>query len=99
MSVRFFHFRNKDEEGSPRTRGGFTVAYEFDEGTDSVTRWALTRCSDKENFCRKTGRTVSEGRLRSPKQSFRLASPVSEKAFLASVAQQDVKYLLSRMRG
>ena len=47
-------------------KGGVTVAYELSEGT---LRYAIARCSNNDNFCRKTGRTLAAGRLKSDRLS------------------------------
>jgi len=47
-------------------KGGVTVAYELVDGT---LRYAVARCSERDNFCRKTGRTLAAGRLKSDRLS------------------------------
>ncbi len=81
--IRFLHVRPQ-QDGKPTTRGGVTVAYVFNPEMDQVDHWAYARCSSKDNFCRKTGRIIAEGRLHSPRQSRKIL-PCSEKAFIASV--------------
>ena len=43
-------------------KGGTTVAWQYDDAHQKII-YALAHCSDKDNFCRKTGRAVSSGRL------------------------------------
>ena len=83
--IRFLHHRPLSEDGKPKARGGYTIAYDVDE-KDQVARWASARCSTKDNFCKATGRTVSSGRLVS-KTKVRRIVPVSEKAFISSIIQ------------
>lgn len=61
-SVRFLHIRNIEdkETGSKALKGGKTLAYCI-EG-DQMT-YAVAECGRKENYCRRTGRLISEGRL------------------------------------
>lgn len=47
--------------------GGATIAYQ--EVSPGKIVVAMSLCSRKDNFCRKTGRTISNGRLKSPSQS------------------------------
>lgn len=50
----------------PANKGGITIAYEV---TDGVLRYAGAVCSERDNFCRKTGRTLAGGRLKSDRFS------------------------------
>ena len=69
-SVKFVHLREMDmESGCPLPQGGITVAFtlvkerEEPEGTDLY--WAArAECSQRDNFCKKTGRSIATGRLR-----------------------------------
>jgi hypothetical protein len=45
-------------------KGGLTIAYEEDEDHKVVT-FAIARCHERDNFCRRTGRVKAEGRLKS----------------------------------
>lgn len=58
---RFMHFRHTNN-GQVNSRGGATVAYQVDKN-NNVTKFAIARCSDKDNYCRKTGRNLANGRL------------------------------------
>jgi len=64
--TKFIHFRNVDdtETGTTATKGGVTVA--FSEGEGHLT-YAVAHCSPRDNYCRKTGRAIAEGRLKAGK--------------------------------
>lgn len=67
---KFLHIRPQtDQEPNfpVSNKGGATVAYEVEENT---LRYAIARCSKNDNFCRKTGRTLAAGRLKSDRLSF-----------------------------
>lgn len=69
-SVKFVHLREIDmDSGQPLPQGGITVAFtlvkerENPEGTDLY--WAArAECSQRDNFCKKVGRSIATGRLR-----------------------------------
>jgi hypothetical protein len=51
-------------------RGGVTVAYVLyhnERNNTLVIDFATAECSDKDNYCRATGRAIASGRLQSPK--------------------------------
>lgn len=56
--------------------GGATVAYrELDAET---IIYAVAICSEKDNYCKKTGRTIATGRLKSPKHAVTVKASFSE---------------------
>lgn len=57
--TKFVHVR---PEGSDNRQGGFTIAFNHNEGSNEVS-FAVARCNAKDNFCRATGRRIAEGRL------------------------------------
>lgn len=66
--TKFAHFRDRDFAyvGGPlKLKGGCTAAY-FE--ADGVVTFSVARCNDNENFNRKIGRAVAEGRLLKGKQ-------------------------------
>lgn len=63
MSIRFLHIREQFN-GALLGKGGTTVAYEEDVGT---IRFAVAKCSPRDNYCRKTGRAIAIGRLNANK--------------------------------
>jgi len=65
MSIHFMHVRKFNKEtGEVDVKGGTTYAFDIDETDGNVVIcYAEARCNDlKQNFCRKIGRQVSEGR-------------------------------------
>jgi hypothetical protein len=68
-SIRFLHIRNLHNENNGddsyiSCKGGTTVAYEVD---DDTIRFAVAKCSIRDNYCRKTGRAIATGRLNTGK--------------------------------
>lgn len=66
MSTKFLHIRPTTDNFQFHNKGGTTVAYEVEE---NEMRFALAKCSKNDNFCRKTGRTLAAGRLKSDRLS------------------------------
>lgn len=67
--MRFLHIRNRhgdDQNYEVTTKGGITVAYEVVNNGDEV-HMATAKCSIRDNYCRKTGRTIAEGRFNAGK--------------------------------
>lgn len=71
---KFAHFRNFNESGDVfgnviEVKGGVTVAYEEteDRNGNEIVTYAVAHCSPRDNFCRKTGRVIAEGRLKAGK--------------------------------
>ncbi|RLD76699.1 MAG: hypothetical protein DRJ07_15860 [Bacteroidetes bacterium] len=56
MKTLIRHFHN------PLTRGGTTIALLVDDKTKRVMGRGLAICSDKDQFCRKTGRILASER-------------------------------------
>lgn len=66
--VKFIHLRNFNADGSVATRGGITIAYrEERDDNGPVARYAAAYCSERDNYCRSTGRAIAQGRLDSKK--------------------------------
>lgn len=67
---RFLHIRNPayldDLTITNANKGGKTIAYDVN---GDILRYAVAHCSDNDNFCRKTGRTLAAGRLKSDRLS------------------------------
>lgn len=63
--VKFVHIREYDNRGNEYPRGGMTVAFQrvkSEQGKDLY--WvSKAMCSARDNFCKKTGRSIAEGRL------------------------------------
>lgn len=85
--INFVHVRRQETTGYPlfriytATTGGFTVAYKFDDDNRLII-YNNARCSYKDNFCKKTGRTLSAGRLSSiPERAGFLTSSISYDQF------------------
>lgn len=81
----FFHHRLVNEEGRILSRGGATLcAIESvipgkADGPHGLT-WGVTRCHEKDAYCKRTGRVKSEGRARSKKFSFSTELMITEVA-------------------
>ena len=61
--MRIIHFRAFDDDGNVLANCGATVAVErITEGNMFVYSFAI--CSPRDNFNRKIGRTIAEGRMR-----------------------------------
>jgi hypothetical protein len=58
--MKYYHHRIKDDDGQPFVKGGLTFAYEIEEGRCFYT---FARCSRKDNFCKRIGRKIAEGRF------------------------------------
>lgn len=62
--VKYHHIRNWDYNNETVSNlGGLTVAYRIDNDS-GVISYALAKCAENENFCRKTGREIALGRLK-----------------------------------
>lgn len=57
--MKFMHIRIM-VDGKPATKGGGTICYAL---MDEHVVFSVAVCSVKDNFCRKIGRQVSEGRF------------------------------------
>lgn len=62
-SIRFLHVR-AIQNGQVQSRGGETYAYRAI--APNRVEYAVARCSDKDNFVKRFGRTIAAGRLASP---------------------------------
>lgn len=60
--IKFFHVRNKEQIG----KGGITYALELDDKY-TVLRMAKAVCNPKDNFNKRVGRVMAQGRLNSPR--------------------------------
>lgn len=65
--IKFAHIRTLNKVGhlsSPH--GGTTYAYELDND-NNVIGYAIAKCHEKDNFCKRVGRIKAEGRMKSKK--------------------------------
>ena len=62
MTTKFIHIRARRINGSVLEKGGITVAYDFDPYT-RIARFAVAHCSKRDNYCKRIGRDVAQGRL------------------------------------
>ena len=69
--VFFRHIRNINGDGTVSNRGGATIA--FREIEPGVIKMAMALCSNRDNFCRKTGRIISGGRMNSEVESINVS--------------------------
>jgi hypothetical protein len=70
--IKFAHFRNlQDTWGGQEVsiKGGYTACYEEVQTSETARTLAFTlaKCNNHENFNKKIGRAVSEGRLKAGK--------------------------------
>jgi hypothetical protein len=67
MSIHFLHVRKQDAQGNLSTKGGTTFAFDVEDSADGVSVnvvYSEARChGDKQNFSRRIGRAVAEGRF------------------------------------
>lgn len=59
--MKYLHLRNI-KNGKALSKGGVTVAYEAPLPEENTIKIAIAYCSDSDNFSRKIGRAVAEGR-------------------------------------
>ena len=74
----FIHYRKFDRMGQIKAKGGLTLAIKSDGEYVYV---ATAKCGQKDNFDRKLGRTIAEGRLNSgsPEHTHTLKLPPDTK--------------------
>lgn len=60
----FMHYRKYNRQGQIESRGGLTLAVNLDGRAIHV---AMAECGRKDNFDRKRGRMIAEGRLNNDK--------------------------------
>lgn len=64
--TKFMHVRNHVGEGDVETKGGVTIAYTEEAVPEGIrVIFATAVCSSRDNYCRRTGRVIAEGRLQS----------------------------------
>ena len=78
--VKFIHLREhefSEKYNRPvnAVKGGVTVAFISDE---SGVKFAVSICHEKDNYCKRTGRVKSEGRLKSKKVHVILRETIPE---------------------
>ena len=78
MDAKFIHLRNRDNNNRVTVKGGTTVAFTYENG---IVRFALAKCHERDNFCRRTGRVKAEGRLKSARYVREILVPVEQKPF------------------
>jgi hypothetical protein len=81
--VLFQHIRDK-----AKPNGGVTIAIEVTDINNEphATAWAVSRCHEKDNFCKRTGRVKSEGRLRSQHYRHPTIHPAPLKPFMEALS-------------
>ena len=60
--LKFFHFRSEQGKGS------VTIGYEVNLETKTVT-FTVAHCAPHDNFCRRIGRDICQGRFRKPQKN------------------------------
>lgn len=61
MTTRFAHIRYENHNGDIIPRGGWTYAYKF--LPDGKIAAARSQCSSIDNYCRRIGRDICQGRM------------------------------------
>ncbi len=92
--VHFIHLRrlSADERGvDVAAKGGVTIAYELNDR--KVVKYATARCSDKDHYCKATGRAKAGGRLNSPRFFIELESPMPVEEFHTFVTVSSGDYV------
>lgn len=74
--MRHIHINYSSGDKSIYNLGGTTIAYR--ELTTNTIIFAVARCSWEDNYCKKTGRNISAGRLKSEKHSYVANLSISE---------------------
>lgn len=59
--TKFIHIRRGIGAGL-QEKGGATIAYEFNPDTRQA-QYAVAKCSTRDNYCKKIGRDIAQGRL------------------------------------
>ncbi len=94
----FMHYRKFNRLGQVMGKGGLTLAIQCEGNQISV---GMAHCSTKDNFNKKLGRTVAEGRLRNRTPGFfhtmTLPEETSVKSFVHNqeVIRKQVQRLLA----
>jgi hypothetical protein len=103
--MRYLHLRCYNDDGTVDNRGGLTIGYTFhylhEEDRCEVT-FAIALCNYKDNFCRKIGRAIVEGRMENDEcwkytyagdADFRLVDELITKAFTKVQQVYGVEYI------
>ncbi len=72
-TVHFMHIRNSENP----VKGGKTIAYTLVDNNRAVL-FNVACCCPNDNFCRRTGRLISEGRLLKAKDNRLLVLPFAD---------------------
>lgn len=60
--MNYIHLRARNPNNTPITKGGTTIAWRIN--SDGSLEIAVAHCHFKDNFCRRIGRAIAEGRMR-----------------------------------
>lgn len=71
MSTKFIHIRSFVGTRL-QEKGGTTIAYDYNPDTHEA-RFAIAKCSHKDNYCKRIGRDVATGRLFNKPQVVQIA--------------------------
>jgi len=85
MSIKFFHKRRYNPDGTIKSHGGVTIAYVTNE-QDQVIASAGATCHERDNFCKAQGRVKAQGRLRSAHYVSEYNPPINKDVFLRQLA-------------
>jgi hypothetical protein len=59
--MNFIHLRSKSSDGTPATKSGTTIAWR--RVATKAIEIGVAKCHYNDNFCRRIGRNIAEGRL------------------------------------
>jgi hypothetical protein len=62
LQTKYVHLRYHQLDESIHNMGGVTIAYRIDDANKQV-QWTYVVCSEKDNFCRFTGRHMAEDKF------------------------------------
>lgn len=87
-NINYAHIRPSSDSRS----GGLTIAYtNLEKGSTGEVTYAIARCSPKDNFSRRLGRRIAEGRL-DKGMSDKVYSNSSKYADIVQAILDDINY-------
>lgn len=104
LKSRYNHFRihdycEFDEWGNckrcvPSSCGGITICRIIDEDTKEIIAWGISFCSPRDNFSRKTGRAIAEGRALKAIEEAKMDPKPQPRLFAGIGKPEDINYVI-----